>query len=98
MVDAFTTFLSGATFLGFFISGVLFLKFWIRSQDRLFATFSVSFFLMALERILVLKFVPYEETHALVYVLRLIAFVLISGAVVDKNRVRSQNHEPLPQT
>lgn len=80
-------FMSGAACFGFCSAGLLFLRFWLRTRDRLFATFSISFFLMAAERIFILQHTIHEEAHARVYILRLIAFVLIIFAVAEKNRV-----------
>ena len=87
----FSYFVSGATFFGFLVAGLCFLRFWHRSHDRLFATFAISFFMMAIERVLVLKFTANSEAHAMVYVIRLLAFVLITIAVAEKNRVRTRS-------
>lgn len=82
-----TYFFSGAAFLGLLAAGLIFLRFWHRSHDRLFAAFAISFFMMSLERLLVLRFTPDHEAHAMIYLIRLFAFVIIMAAVAEKNRV-----------
>ena len=86
-------FLSGAACFGFLVAGLFFLRFWHRSHDRLFATFSISFFMMALERILVLRFTPESEIHSMIYLIRLLAFILIMSAVAEKNRASHRRHQ-----
>ena len=49
-------FLAGALAMGFGIAGLFFLRFWRKTRDRLFALFALSFFVMALNRV-VLAFV-----------------------------------------
>ena len=80
--------LSGAVLFGTWVAGVLFFRFWSKTQDRLFLIFGVAFWIMALER-MILMFMRDPgrgEDHSLVYVIRLIAFLLIIFAIVDKNR------------
>ena len=80
-------FISGAAMLGAWAGGIHFFRFWRMTRDRLFFLFGLAFWLMALER-LVLMFVsgPRQEDHAYIYLIRLIAFLIILGAIVDKNR------------
>ena len=76
----------GAIAMGFAVSGLFFLRFWKETRDRLFAFFALAFFVLAVNRIgLVLA----EYHHAkgdYLYWVRLLAFVLILAAIVDKNR------------
>ena len=82
-----TQFLSGVAMLGAWIGGVYFFKFWLKTHDRLFFMFATAFWLMALERV-VLIFItnPIQEEYSYVYLIRLLAFLIIIVGVVDKNR------------
>jgi hypothetical protein len=81
--------ISGATVLGCWAVGVFFLRFWRRTGDRLFAWFAVAFWLLGVERCLApLLGVPTDE-FLCAYVVRLVAFVVILVAIVDKNRSRT---------
>jgi uncharacterized membrane protein len=80
-------FLSGAVFTLCCVAGVFFLRFWRKTRDRFFAFFAAAFWLMALHRAVMLG--PWNNEYlAEVYLLRLLAFVLILAAIVDKNRAR----------
>lgn len=86
-LDGVAEFLSGAVMLGSWVLGIYFFRFWSKSNDRLFFFFGVSFWIMALERILIVMFTDAErEEYAYFYLLRLCAFVLILIAIADKNR------------
>lgn len=78
-------FLSGATVMGFWLVGLVFLRFWKKTRDELFLAFTAAFWLLGLSQAL-LSFsnVPVEERSPL-YLLRLLAFVLILIAVWRKN-------------
>ena len=75
-------FLSGVLTMGYLIAALFFLRFWKESGDRLFAWFSAAFLILAVQRTLVVL-MPQSE---LVYVVRLLAFVMILIAIWDKNR------------
>lgn len=76
-------FVSGMIALGSAVAATFFLKFWRRSKDRLFLMFSLSFWLLALER--AMNAILHED-HVAVFTLRFVAFMLIIVAIVDKNR------------
>lgn len=81
-------FLSGFVVAGFLVAGLFFLRFWRRTRDILFLAFAASFWLLALNQaLLVFASWPAEERSWL-YLLRLLAFVLILGAIGLKNRKR----------
>jgi len=82
-------FLSGAVMLGFFLAGLFFLRFWGRTRDRLFLLFAISFGVMGVQRIALLVSTDTDERAVWLYGLRLVAFLLIIGAIVDKNRAAS---------
>lgn len=79
-------FIAGATFFGFLIAALFFLRFWKKTSDRLFLMFSISFLLLGIERV-VTAFVPVRsEFQFYTYSIRLVAFLLLICAILDKNR------------
>ena len=78
--------MSGAVMMGCVGASIFFFKFWIKAQDRFFAIFASAFLLLAVERWLFVFIQVPNEAHTLVFIVRLLAFLLILGAVVDKNR------------
>jgi hypothetical protein len=76
----------GALALAAWVAGLFFSRFWRLSRDRLFLLFSLAFWALAVHWAgLGILDPPLETTHYL-YLLRLLAFVLIIAAIVDKNR------------
>lgn len=65
---------------------LVFLRFWRRTADMLFAFFAGAFSLLALSWYLLALINPVEEARPYIYGLRLIAFTLIIAAVIQKNR------------
>jgi alpha-D-ribose 1-methylphosphonate 5-triphosphate synthase subunit PhnI len=79
-------FIEGAIVMGNAVAALFFLRFFRKTRDRLLAVFSLSFSLMAVVRLVhVLGRVPSEHVHY-VYLIRLLAYLLIIYAIVDKNR------------
>lgn len=70
----------------YLVAGLFFLKFWSRSRDGLFLFFAVAFGILAGQRLgLALTNETFE--HKLwFYVARLLAFLLILGGILYKNR------------
>jgi hypothetical protein len=85
VIDAF---LSGATMLGSAAIGLIFLRSWRRSSERLFMLFGLAFFLLALERWVFLLVPVDSERRPWVYLVRLAAFATIIVGIIDKNRQR----------
>lgn len=83
-------FLSGAIMMACWVIGLFFLRFWKKTEDRLFSIFAVAFWMLAVERIVLLIMNKENEVYSFVYIIRFIAFVLILWAIADKNR--SKNH------
>ncbi|MFL5351509.1 DUF5985 family protein [Archangium sp.] len=80
-------FISGMTSALCLVAGLFFLRFWRKTHDRFFGFFAASFFLMALHRVVMLLLKNMESEHLLgPYLIRLLSFVLILVAIVDKNR------------
>ena len=81
-------FLAGAIAMGFAIAALMFLKFWHRTREGLFLAFAGSFLLLSINHaMLSLTRVPLEERSSL-YLVRLVAFLLIIGALWHQNRKR----------
>jgi hypothetical protein len=79
-------FLLGAVAMGSLVAGLFFLRFWRETKDRLFLAFAVSFFVEGVNRtVLALTPTP-QEGAPFFYLVRLLAFLLIFLAVLDKNR------------
>jgi uncharacterized protein DUF5985 len=79
--------LSGIIIAGYATAGLFFVRFWRRTNDRLFAIFGLAFWLLCLQRILLaLSADAAAEDRAYLYAIRLVAYVLIIVGIVDKNR------------
>lgn len=89
-----TFFFSGIAAATFGVSALFLLKFWYASRDRFFLYLSAAYWLLATERVAALlsfQVMPLAaESHRMwIYSFRLLAFVLIIIAVLEKNRPRS---------
>jgi hypothetical protein len=78
-------FLSGAVTLGFAVAAAFFFSFWRKTTDRLFLAFAAAFVLFALNQVLAAALVVVSEPTSLVYGLRILGFVIILVAILDKN-------------
>lgn len=78
--------IAGALAMGYAIAGLFFLRFWKRTRDRLFAIFASAFWLLAAQRVGLAAAAYHNYDTTWLYALRLMAFVLILVAIVDKNR------------
>lgn len=81
-----TAAVTGALLAGYLTVMLFFLKFWRDSHDRLFALFAAAFGLLAVQRVALILTMESLEDQTIFYVLRLLAFVLIIVAIIDKNR------------
>jgi hypothetical protein len=88
-------YLSGAVTLGFLVAAVFFLRFWRRTHDRLFLAFSVAFALLAMNQLLATFLGAGDELTPYTYVLRVLGFLLILLAIVDKNVFNRRGTRPL---
>jgi hypothetical protein len=68
------------------VAALFFLRFWRDTGDRLFAIFAIAFLLLAITRVGLALSNELAEGHTHWYWVRLIAFVLIVVAIMDKNR------------
>lgn len=78
--------LSGACILGYLLVGLIFLRSWRDTRDRLFAMFAAAFWLLAFQRVLLVITDQLSENRPYLYLLRLAAYLLIVWAIIDKNR------------
>ncbi len=70
--------------------GVFFLKFWRQTHDVLFLSFGVAFIIEGLNRIGLIFLEHPNEGHPAIYVVRLLAFLMILAAIINKNRGRQR--------
>jgi hypothetical protein len=80
--------LTGAVALASMLVGLFFLRFWRNTHDRFFLYFSLSFWLQGVNRIAIGFREPAGEDDAVVYLIRLAAYILILMAIWEKNRRR----------
>lgn len=85
METKFLELAAGGLIVGYLVAALFFFRFWRRTRDSLFMAFGLAFVLMAVNQLaLALLPVPQEELHY-IYVIRIAAFLLILGAIVNKN-------------
>lgn len=77
-------FLNGIIFASAFAAMVFFLNSWKKTRDQLFFCFGLAFGLFGLERVVLTFFSNGTEYN--VYFIRLVGFLLILAAIVQKNR------------
>jgi peptidoglycan/LPS O-acetylase OafA/YrhL len=83
-----TAFVAGALMAGYLVVALFFLRFRRESGDRLFTAFAAAFLLLAVQRFALFYYT--EEAGVWLYTLRLIAFLLILYAIIDKNAKASR--------
>ena len=86
MIRDLTIACSGAVFFGYIVVGVFFLRFWRQTRVRLFACFAAAFFILALERVMVVTFLIEPIHQPLLDSTPLVAFLIIAWAIWDANR------------
>ncbi len=79
-------FLLGVTTMGCIAIALFFLRFWRTSGDRFFVLFALAFGTFAVNRFVLLFLDEADEARTYIYFVRLLAFLLIIAAIVDKNR------------
>jgi hypothetical protein len=80
--------ISGAIVMGYVVASLLFYRFGIKTQDRLFHIFALAFGLLGIQRLLVAIDTRAAEDQVPFYLLRLTAYVVILWALYDKNRIK----------
>lgn len=92
--DVFQALISGAIGMGYGVCALFFLQFWRTTHDRLFAAFSTAFWVLGVQRVALALSEPIEEWRTGLYAVRLIGFLLILWAIIDKNRARTDASPP----
>lgn len=82
-------FLSGAITMGLLVAAGFFARFWRKTADRLFLAFAIAFVLLALNQAIAQWLGAGHERVAYTYLLRVLGFLLILAAIVDKNLLQS---------
>jgi hypothetical protein len=85
-MPSWLAFLFGVVAMGFAVAALFFVRYWRRTSDRFFVYFAAAFGLLAFERAAVVFAGHLVENVGWLYVLRLLAFVMIAWAIVEKNR------------
>ena len=67
------------------VAGVFFLKFWRKTRDSLFLAFGLAFVIEGLNRCAFLALAKPNEGNPYIYMVRLLSFLLILGAILYKN-------------
>jgi hypothetical protein len=81
-------FLLGVIVTGSATAGAFFMRFWLKTRDPLFLAFSASFLIEAANRLPFLWLENPNEGAAGIYLVRLVSYLLILIAIVNKNRGR----------
>jgi hypothetical protein len=79
-------FLFGALTVLSLTAGLFFLRYWRSTSDRFFAFFAIAFWALGANWALMVGRDPADEYLPYFYLLRLVAFLLIALAIIDKNR------------
>jgi hypothetical protein len=91
-------FIDGAIMITFCVAALCLLRFWRQSRDRFFLFFSLAFWIMAVNRVLLAVLTPERsvpnENHVLLYLVRLLAFAILLAAIIDKNRAPRARPDP----
>jgi len=83
--------MSGGIAVAFGMIGVSFVRFWRSSRIKLFLLFAIAFFLLTIERVVLLLANPANEFAPYIYMIRLAAFVVIIAGIIDQNRNRGSS-------
>jgi hypothetical protein len=79
-------FLLGFTAAGCLVVSLFFFRFWRASADRFFALMGLAFAIFGANR-LALSFLEEDsEARPVVYLVRLLAFLVIVAAILDRNK------------
>jgi hypothetical protein len=81
-----STLILGAIAMASLVAALFFLRFWRDTRDRFFLFFAIAFFVDALDRVALGLTAVSQEHEPFFYGVRLLTYVLIIAAIVDKNR------------
>lgn len=83
--DGMVAFLNGAVAMAYLLASLYFLRFWRKTRDRLFLSFSGAFLLLATNLLIVVTLGVEDERTGYSYILRVLGFLLILYAILRKN-------------
>ena len=78
--------LLGALAMGSAVAALFFLRFWRQTRERLFLIFALAFLVDAVMRVVLAVTEVPNEQEPFFYLGRLLTFILIVVAIIDKNR------------
>jgi hypothetical protein len=78
--------LTGAIGMASLLAALFFLRFWRTTRDTFFLYFAVSFLIQGVNRFFLVQGADATDDTPIGYLFRLIAYMLIVIAVVEKNR------------
>jgi len=81
-------FLSGVIASGYLVVAGVFFILWRRRGDPLLRAFALAFLLFALNQVLASALVTPTDPPSLIYALRILGFVIIFGALLDRSPTR----------
>jgi uncharacterized membrane protein HdeD (DUF308 family) len=79
--------LLGAITMASLTIGLFFLRFWKKTRDRFFLFFAIAFSLEGFNRALFGLSQSSNENEPIFYLVRLLSFLIILTAIIDKNRI-----------
>ena len=85
---------SGALTMAYAVIALFFYKFRTRSGDRLFTLFASAFLILGGQRLVLTVAREWGEDSVWLYGLRLLAFMIIVYAIIDKNRAMPRREDP----
>ena len=83
--------LLGAIAMACFTASLYFVRFWKTTRDRFFLYFGISFGIEGSSRILV-GVIDSSEQEPLLYLIRLVSFLIILWAIIEKNWLKNHPH------
>ena len=83
-LEILNAFVNGMITMGHATAGLFFLRFWKQCRDRLFLLFALAFWLLGIIQVMIAFVGHLGEEHYL-YWFRLVAYLIILAAIVDKN-------------
>ena len=92
-VSTWSYLMLGASAMGMFVAGLLFLRHWRDGRDRFFLLFALSFFVESFSRVALAATPRPDEGSPWFYGVRLVVYGLILLAILDKN-VRRRDRPP----
>lgn len=78
--------LAGAIAACCIVIGLFFLRFWRSTHDKFFLFFALSFFIEGANRVLLVLFSNMHEAAPSYYIIRVISYSFIIGAILVKNK------------